>query len=316
MRVLTKSGLHPVLVDVGASGDPPAIWKAIAKQSTYVGFDPDLREMKEGEGEFYKQIIVNEAITSDASLSSVCFYLTKSPFCSSTLEPDTEALANYHFHDLFTVERTATAPAATLGSVLKRVSLDRIDWLKLDTQGTDLRIFTSLPDGIRSRVLALDVEPGLIDAYKGEDLFVDTHAALLKEGFWLADANIGTAVRVRESSLKMVTPNKSLQYSYAGRALKKSPAYCEARYFRTLEWMVRGGRDRSEYILLWSFAMVDGQLGFAMDVALEYHKLFGEDEPGIMMRQESLARLRARSKVVVPLIKMKRLLKRMIGRNY
>src|SRR5262249_38977983 len=149
------------------------------------------------------------------------------PFCSSTLQPDTASLANFHFRDRFEIEGKTTVAASTLDCVLDRLSLDRIDWLKVDTQGTDLRIFTSLSDRIRSHVLALDIEPGLIDAYRGEDLFTDAHSYLSKNGFWLSDLNVGGAVRVRESSLKAMIPDKSLHYSFASRAIKKSPAYCE-----------------------------------------------------------------------------------------
>jgi hypothetical protein len=315
--MLPDTGLHPVLVDVGASGDPPLIWKPLAKQSVYVGFDPDLREMKETAGSgFYKRIIVNEAISADPSQRAVNFFLTKFPFCSSTLEPDTQSLSNFHFYDEFTVERVTSAPATTLESVLRRLELDHLDWLKLDTQGTDLRIFMSLPENLRSRVLALDVEPGLIDAYKGEDLFVDTHAALLKEGFWLSDLNLGKAVRVRESSLTAIVPDKTHHSTFAKRAIKKTPAWCEARYLRTLESMQASRFGRSEYILLWAFAMADGQTGFAMDVALEYERMFDRDEAGVTMKNNTLTGLRKKATILMPLIKIKKGLDRARGRKF
>jgi hypothetical protein len=324
LNVLPDIGLHPVLVDIGASGNPPSVWKPnppsvwkpLAKQSVYVGFDPDLREMKETAGSgFYKRIIVNEAISADPSKRTVSFFLTKFPFCSSTLEPDTQALSNFHFYDEFTVERVTAAPATTLELVLRRLALDHLDWLKLDTQGTDLRIFMSLPDNLRSRVLALDVEPGLIDAYKGEDLFVDTHTALLKEGFWLSDLNIGKAVRVRESSLTAIIPDKTHHSTFARRAMKKSPAWCEARYLRTMESMQANRFRPSEYILLWAFALADGQTGFAMDVALEYERLFDRDEAGATMKRRTLIVLRKKAAVLLPLIKIKRGLDRARGRK-
>lgn len=317
MNILPDPALHPVLVDVGASGDPPPVWNSLAKQSVYVGFDPDLREMKETAGSgFYKRIIVNEAVSADPSQPTVNFFLTKSPFCSSTLEPNTEALSNFHFYDLFTVERLTSAPATTLESVIRRLALDHIDWLKLDTQGTDLRIFMSLPDNLRSRVLAVDVEPGLIDSYKGEDLFVDTHATLMKEGFWLADIKIGSAVRVRKASLDSIIPNTRHRSTFAARGLKKSPAWCEARYLRTLESMQANRMGRSEYLLLWAFAVADGQSGFAIDVALEYERLFNQDEAGAVIKSSSLDGPRKKAAILMPLIKIKKGLDRALGRKF
>src|SRR5450759_4752197 len=171
-RLLAQLDAHPVLLDIGASGAPPRIWDAIASRSIYVGFDPDSREMREiSNGHYQKAIIVNEAVVA-AEANEVSFYLTRSPFCSSTLPPDPGALSDYLFSDLFAVERQAKVRATTFNSLFDRLGLSAVDWFKTDTQGTDLRLFNSLRPGIRDRVLAVDIEPGLIDAYIGEDLFV------------------------------------------------------------------------------------------------------------------------------------------------
>ena len=44
------------------------------------------------------------------------------------------------------------------------MALDYIDWYKSDSQGTDLRIFDTLLDVVKDRVLAVDFEPGILDA--------------------------------------------------------------------------------------------------------------------------------------------------------
>src|SRR5437016_11393833 len=113
-RLLVELDIHPVLIDIGASGAPPDIWDLIAPHSTYVGFDPDLREMHEiSDGRFQRAVIVNEAVSAE-EVREVLFYLTKSPYCSSTLPPDTGALSDYIFSDLFAVEKETTVRATTL----------------------------------------------------------------------------------------------------------------------------------------------------------------------------------------------------------
>ena len=89
----------------------------------------------------------------------------------------------------------------TTRAILDRLSLDRIDWFKTDSQGIDLRLFNSLRDEVRSRVLAVDIEPGLISAYLGEDTFVDVHKNLTRSGFWLSNVNVCGTVRMRKSAL-------------------------------------------------------------------------------------------------------------------
>lgn len=296
--LLTELEIHPVLIDIGSSGAPPEIWQPIAPHSVYVGFDPDLREIHEvPDGRFHKAITVNEAVTSEAGSDELRFYLTKSPYCSSTLKPDLESLSNFLFSDLFIVERETTVRAATLDSILDRLSLDRIDWLKTDSQGTDLRIFNSIRDEVRSRVLAIDIEPGLVDGYVGEDLFVDVHGDLARNGFWLSDLNVCSALRMSKSALHEATSAlRQLDQSFVEKNLKKTPAWCEARYLRTIKSLAEGAYERRDYVLLWIFAILDNQFGFALDLVIEYERRFGQDPLSLRIKEDSIERIR-RSRV-------------------
>src|SRR5215475_10913019 len=88
-RLLSGLDCGPVLLDIGASGAPPAIWRSIAPYSVYVGFDPDLRDMQQTTDQsFARAVIVNEAVSADTGRPHAHFYFTKSPPCSSTLKPD------------------------------------------------------------------------------------------------------------------------------------------------------------------------------------------------------------------------------------
>ena len=62
-----------------------------------------------------------EAIVADPLRTEAHFYLTRSPYCSSTLLPDETALADYLFADQFVVEGQATVRATTLEAVLARL---------------------------------------------------------------------------------------------------------------------------------------------------------------------------------------------------
>ena len=293
--ILSELDVHPVLVEVGASGEPFALWDEIAQHAVYVGFDPDLREIHEiPDGRFYRGVIVNEAITSDPRSDEALFYLTRSPYCSSTLKPDTESLSNYTFSDLFIVEKEARVRAATLDSVLDRLALSRIDWFKTDSQGIDLRIFKSLRHEVHSRVLAVDIEPGLIDAYVGEDLFVDAHRELTRTGFWLSNIDVCGTIRMRNSTLsELATSTQDLNPEVIEKVVRQTPCWVEARYLRTLDSLVQAGADRRDFALTWVFTLIDGQLGFALDLATEYEKVFGKDHVSQTMKDEPLRRIRS-----------------------
>jgi hypothetical protein len=286
--LLRAFGLAPVLVDVGASIEAPGVWKPIAPLSTYVGFDPDSREAAAADaGGFARKLMVGEAVTADPAVTELRFHLTRAPGCSSTLAPDLEALADYHYRDFFETEREAVVRAATLDAILGRLGIDRIDWLKCDTQGTDLRIFRSLSAPLRAGLMAIDVEPGLIDAYRGEDLFADTHEHLCANGFWLSRLDVHGPVRMRDATLKALYGGESDRGAFAQRHVRNSPGWCEARYLRTPASLAEAGRDR--YAMLFMFALLDAQPGFALDVALAFEQRFGADAWSARMRAEAMA---------------------------
>src|SRR5262245_14084067 len=142
--LLSDLKLEPVLMDIGASAAPPRIWDPIAPHSTYIGFDPDLREIHEDRsGRFRRSVIMNEAVIATPA-PEVTFYPTRFPFASTTLEPDPGNVFNWLNSHLFDVERTATVKATTIDGALRRVREWGIDWLKTDSQGTDLSLFNSI----------------------------------------------------------------------------------------------------------------------------------------------------------------------------
>ncbi len=294
-QFLRDGDLHPVLVDVGASGGPPGIWQTLAKHAVHVAFDPDLREMKqESDGTWHRSTILNEVIAADASAEAVQFNLTRSPYCSSTLRPDAQLVGNFFGAERFEVLKQVSCKATTLDAVMDRLGLDRIDWLKLDTQGTDLRIYNSLSAAIKRNLLAIDLEPGLRGAYHDEDLFGDVHRDLRRDGFWLSNAKIQGFVRMRSGTLEgLRKAGEKITQEEIEKAVRKVPGWIEIRYLRSLESMAARSAGAGDYQLLWVFAMLDGNFGFALDVAAEYAAKFSADKQRPTMRSEPLRRIRA-----------------------
>ena len=293
-HLLVSQAIEPILVDVGSSGGSPRIWQPIRAHSTYVGFDGDTRELRHPqEAEFRHACFAHEVITCDGD-GEVTFYLTRSPYCSSTLEPNPAITNNFLSADSFIIDRTARAKASTLNAVLDRLDLPRIDWMKIDTQGTDLRVFKSLRKACREKLLAIDIEPGLRGAYVNEDLFCDVHAGLMREGFWLSNLKVCGLVRMRKSTLDWLADrNAKATPDNVAKAVRQTPGWTECRYLRSLESLLATGATRREYVLLWVFALIDKQFGFCLDLALEYARVFGTDETARLLEGESVARLGA-----------------------
>lgn len=279
-QLFERYGLHPVVLDIGASGPPRTTWDFVARHSVFVGFDPDLREISELAGTgFYRAVMVNEAVTAEKDKDRITFFLTRSPYCSSTLEPDLNVQADYSLADLYEVERQVEVKATTLDAVLRRLDLERVHWFKVDSQGTDVRLFNSLSPQVRDRVLCVEVEPGLIATYKGEDVFTEAHRVLIEQGFWLSDANLCGSPRIRQSSmLRLRQSQPAFDATMAGARCRVAPSWVEATYLRSIDHLTRQSAPATDYVLLWAFALVGKQWGFALDVAWAYEERFGLDE--------------------------------------
>jgi hypothetical protein len=276
--VWKKYKITPVLVDVGASGVMHKIWEPIADLSEYLGFDPDLREMRsESAATFKRSTIVNKAVCSDDKAEEVNFVLTRSPHCSSMLRPNSKALEQYSFYELFEVVEERRVAATTLNHVLKEVALPCIDWLKVDSQGCDLRIYQNLDEAVRNRLLAIEVEPGLINAYVDEDMFVDVHRKLSAEGFWLSDLTVRGSVRLSRSCLNELKNNHHDVWNYfSSKDPHTAPGWCEARYLRSVDWLNQEGVNVREYLVAWGFALLLREYGYAFDLVRQIGQIDGK----------------------------------------
>lgn len=65
LEQLASEGISLTLVDVGASLEPFRPFQPLLRWATYVGFDPDLREMHTEASERARRVIVNKAVVAD-----------------------------------------------------------------------------------------------------------------------------------------------------------------------------------------------------------------------------------------------------------
>ena len=247
----------PVLVDIGASGEINSKWNPISKFSVCLAFDGDDREFhirEENSGNFKRLLTLNRILTSE-KVGSSNFYLTKSPFCSSLLEPDLTRLRPWIFKDLFEVKSIVRMPGLTLEEAINGAGVEYIDWFKSDTQGTDLRLFKTMPQRLKGQILAAEFEPGIMDAYKDEDKLYQVMKEMEEHSFWLSTMIVKGTQRIsQENARKFGTYLSS-------KIIKTSPGWAEICYLRSPE-----GLNSRQLFLLYIFAILEKQFGFALEV--------------------------------------------------
>jgi FkbM family methyltransferase len=264
----------PVLIDIGASGQIHKPWEKIRKHSICIAFDADEREfafVKEEIGKFKKLLIYNCIVTDDEKIETD-FFLTKSPYCSSLLQPNSEALKDWAFAEKFEVEKKVKIKTRSLVSVLNEAKLDYVDWFKTDSQGTDLRLFACLPEQMRNNVLVAEFEPGILDSYYGEDKLFQLFEFMSGNIFWLAKIDIKGTQRISPSLLNKIT-SKSLIKKLIQFSMNTSPGWAEVKYMNSF----KNKFAKREYLLGWIFATINHQHGFALTIADHGLNQFGDD---------------------------------------
>ena len=253
----------PVLVDIGASGFIHKKWRKIAKYSVCIAFDADTRDFdaSEIEDKGWRKLIKLNRLVATYPSNAVDFYLTQSPHCSSTLQPDEKALEPWAFNQLFNVVDTIKLPATDIKTTLEETGLEYIDWFKTDSQGTDLRIFRSIPEKISNNILTAEFEPGIIDAMNGEDKLHALMAYMDVKPFWVTNMKIFGSNRISQTDLSSLN---FIQKRTIGSFLKTAPGWCEITYINTLN-----SDDLSirQYLLAWLFSTINGEHGFGLFVA-------------------------------------------------
>ena len=266
----------PILVDIGASGKIHKSWKAIAKHSICIAFDADQRDfghVKE-ETKNYKKLYTYNCIVADKKSEESDFHLTNYPHCSSLLPPDHESLQDWSYASYFKVDQIAKMKTIDLPTVFQELKIDKVDWFKSDSQGIDLRLFKSLGNESIQKVLVAEFEPGIINAYKGEDkLYTILSFMESTENFWLSDLIIKGSQRISEKKFNSLftDPKSKKLFNAVGR---KSPGWGEMVYINTFK---NKSLQKREFLLGWVFATIQKQHGFAFEIAEQGHELFKEN---------------------------------------
>ncbi len=260
----------PLLVDVGASGDIHCVWKKIAKYSICIAFDADERELdivKQTGGDFKEFYMINRVV-SDKS-THLPFYLTDSPFCSSSLRSRLNSLDNYHLRDNFKIKKTIELPSITIKESLDEIGYDYIDWFKTDSQGTDLRIFSVLDNSIADRVLVAEFEPGIMDAYEGEDKLWKLMSYFESKDFWSDECHIKGMSRLSPKVIEKEFNN--LEKRFIPLFQKNNAFWAEISYMNTMEEKFLSERD---FLLMIVFAILKKQFGFVLEISESAYNRF------------------------------------------
>lgn len=151
------------------------------------GFDPDEIECSRLQAAYShlpEGYVTCVPIGLGGSSGTRNLYLTKEPACSS-LHPPIQFLAEkYPALDCISLQKVVTAPVTTLDSWAHENHLQAIDYIKIDTQGSELEILKG-GESVINTTRCIDIEVEFNPIYEGQTLFGETDTYLRSKGFVL-----------------------------------------------------------------------------------------------------------------------------------
>jgi FkbM family methyltransferase len=180
---------HPiVLVDVGARGGLKNNWSAARKHLRVLGFEPEKREFGQlsapsasGESTTYFDVALHDR------RGPIRLHVARDRGLTSIFEPNREFLDAFPEANRFDTVDVHEVQADRLDDHLQSHGLSDVDFVKVDTQGSELLVLQGASSALESSVIGVEVEVEFTPIYSGQPLFADVDAYLRGLGFLLFD---------------------------------------------------------------------------------------------------------------------------------
>ncbi len=235
-------------IDVGAK-DQLDYLDTLASVTTMVGFEPnpvelDFLKEKYSKNNFKSLALIGNCLSDYDGKTS--FNITKHSSMSSLLDTD---LGNYEKHfglyknfknwkSNIEIENKITTAAVRLDSFVKDKN-ETIDYLKIDTQGSELKILHGAEQLLdEKRINILKVEVSTIAVYQDQVLFSDIDIFLRDKGYVLVDF-----ITYRDNYVPVTGTihDKNCHYAPCGDAI----------YVLDSEFLTNKNKIKSGFLLLW-----------------------------------------------------------------
>jgi FkbM family methyltransferase len=260
-----------VLVDVGARGGPRSHWTPARRHLRFLGFEPDPREFARLSG------ITAAAKTSDRYFNTalhnrrgtVRLHVARDGGLSSIFRPNREFIDTFPDASRFDTLETIDVPTDTLDDVLAAGGIGDVDFVKADTQGSELYVLEGGAGLLERAVIGVEVEVEFAPIYTDQPLFADVDRLLQRLGFSLFD--LRPVYWKREVGRAVGGPRGQVVWADA-LYLKSLPA------LRTMTAAAEPTFGRSKLLRAIAVALLYGYFDYALEIARQAGEVLTADD--------------------------------------
>jgi len=197
-RFLESNQIHLTLVDIGARGEIQKIWNPLKNNIKFIGFEPDKdaysvlnSSNKKNKNEYY-----NVALSERNEEKKL--FVTKDPFCSSLYKPNIEKIKIYESQNwkTKTVQHEINISCTKLDYVINSC----IDYIKIDTQGSELNILKGAEKTLLEQNPIVTCETWCTEVYRNAPMFNHIINYMVSLGYEVFDIETAAAWKYGNSS--------------------------------------------------------------------------------------------------------------------
>lgn len=181
---LARDPIHAM--DVGAAGGVAPQWRDYLPVLEVDCFEPDAEECALRQLELPANLHWFPVALAGTTGKRE-FYMLNRPTGSSLYPPNNPVILEYSGRSYAGVRRVVQVDCMSLADFLAEHRRPMPSLMKLDTQGTELEILSSLTPMHLEELLCVELEVEFLQLYEGQPTFADVHAFMIDRGFRLLD---------------------------------------------------------------------------------------------------------------------------------
>jgi FkbM family methyltransferase len=140
--ILTRSGIKGTWIDVGAHHGEYTLGYARHNPGLRIyAFEPNLRAASKLFGHASNYVVIPMAVAEKDGFAD--FNINAFDAASSLLPLNEEGIKSWEGAKVLKVDSVASVPTVRLDTFMDRVGIKKVDFLKVDAQGTDLAVINS-----------------------------------------------------------------------------------------------------------------------------------------------------------------------------